>query len=109
VLVYVLPSTGIPWPVGIPIALAPIAAGVLLVRRMTAGGAAQGPDGLPVITGILRLPHPYPALARGMDQRIFAPVALVTDSGRRRAEAISTASAGVRREHPRPAAGIAGR
>ena len=52
VLAYALPSTGVPWPAGVAAALAPIAAGVLLIRRMTAGGA-QGPDGLRVVTGIL--------------------------------------------------------
>jgi hypothetical protein len=52
VLVYALPSTGIPWPVGIAIALAPIAAGLLLIHRLAASGA-HGPDGLRVITGIL--------------------------------------------------------
>ena len=52
-LVYALPSTGIAWPIGVVCALAPIAAGILLIRRLTAGGGAQGPDGLAVVTGIL--------------------------------------------------------
>jgi hypothetical protein len=52
VLVYALPSTGAPWPVGIAITLVPIAAGVLLIRRMAASGP-YGPDGLRVVTGIL--------------------------------------------------------
>jgi hypothetical protein len=52
VLVYTLPSTGVAWPVGIAIAVAPIAAGVLVVRR-TASGGAYGVDSLRVVTGIL--------------------------------------------------------
>ncbi len=53
VLVYALPSTGLPWPIGIAIALAPIAAGVLLVDRLTARNGGQRRDGLPVVTGIV--------------------------------------------------------
>jgi hypothetical protein len=52
VAVYALPSTGVPWPIGIAIALAPIAAGVLMDRLTTCDGGQQG-DGLPVVTGIL--------------------------------------------------------
>jgi hypothetical protein len=52
VLVYALPSTGIPWPAGIAVALVPIAAGVLLINRMATGGP-YGSDGLRVVTGIL--------------------------------------------------------
>jgi hypothetical protein len=52
VLVYTLPSAGIPWPVGIAITLVPITAGVLLIRRMAASGP-YGPDGLRVVTGII--------------------------------------------------------
>ena len=51
-LVYSLPSTGIPWPFGIAITLVPIAAGVLLIRRMAAS-SPYGPDGLRVVTGII--------------------------------------------------------
>lgn len=53
VLVYTVPSTGVPWPIGTLAALAPILAGVFLVRRLTSGGGVHGPDGLWVVTGIL--------------------------------------------------------
>jgi hypothetical protein len=52
VSVYSLPYTRIPWPLGILLALAPVAAGVILVRRLT----ARHPDnsnGLRVVTGVL--------------------------------------------------------
>jgi hypothetical protein len=52
ILVYALPSTGVRWPAGVVISLAPIAAATLLIRRMT-GGGPYGPDGLRVVTGIL--------------------------------------------------------
>lgn len=52
VLVYVLPSTALPWPLGVVVALAPIAVGVLLVRHLATNGP-YGPDGLRVVTGIL--------------------------------------------------------
>ncbi len=48
-LVYTVPSMGLPWPAGTLAALAPIAAGALLLRRLTTGG----PDGLWVVTGVL--------------------------------------------------------
>jgi hypothetical protein len=53
IVVYALPSTGLPWPIGIAIALAPIAAGVLLIDRLTTRDSGQRRDGLPVVTGIL--------------------------------------------------------
>ncbi|WP_433306384.1 hypothetical protein ACQP2F_20640 [Actinoplanes sp. CA-030573] len=45
VLVYAVPSTGLPWPAGTAVALAPIAAGVVLLGR--------GAEALTVVTGIL--------------------------------------------------------
>jgi hypothetical protein len=53
VLVYLVATTGIPWPIGLLVALAPIAAGVFLTRRSIRGSAFPGPDGLRVVTGIL--------------------------------------------------------
>lgn len=50
-LTYTVPSTGLPWPVGTALALAPIAAAVLLLRPMTTD--ACGPVGLRIVTGIL--------------------------------------------------------
>jgi hypothetical protein len=50
--VYGLPSTGIPWPIGVMIAVVPIAVGVVLVRVMATGGPA-GLDAMSVVTGIL--------------------------------------------------------
>ena len=49
VLTYALPTTGVPWPAGIVLALAPIAAGALVIRRLT----GPGPGGLAVVTGVL--------------------------------------------------------
>lgn len=46
VLVYALPPTGVPWPAGLVIALAPIAVAFLVVRHRPG-------DGLGVVTGIL--------------------------------------------------------
>jgi hypothetical protein len=51
-LVYALPGTGIPWPAGIALAVAPVAAGVLVIHRSASGGPC-GPDGLRVVTGIV--------------------------------------------------------
>lgn len=49
--VFGLPSTGIPWPIGIGIAVLPIALGALAVRFMATGGPA-GLDAMRVVTGI---------------------------------------------------------
>lgn len=51
-LTYAIPSSGLPWPVGVGVALAPVAAGVLFVRR-SAIDDPYGPDGLRVVTGVL--------------------------------------------------------
>jgi hypothetical protein len=51
-LVYAVPSTGLPWPAGLALALTPLAAGVLAVRRLATSGPL-GPDGLWTVTGIL--------------------------------------------------------
>lgn len=53
VLVYALPSTGVPWPAGIALTLAPLAVAAVLLRRRTATGDAYGPAGLRIVTGIL--------------------------------------------------------
>ena len=45
VLTYTVPATGLPWPVGVLVALAPIALGLFLLRRAD--------DGLRVVTGVL--------------------------------------------------------
>lgn len=45
-LTYAVPATGLPWPVGVAVAAAPLVAGVLVVRRFA-------PAGLAVVTGIL--------------------------------------------------------
>jgi hypothetical protein len=50
--VYTLPSTGLPWPLAIAISLAPIALGVVAVRRSVAGGP-YGPDASRVLAGML--------------------------------------------------------
>lgn len=52
VLVYAVPSTGLPWPAGLAVALAPLGLGVLAVRRWATTGAL-GRDGLWIVTGIL--------------------------------------------------------
>ncbi|MGI5230920.1 hypothetical protein [Actinoallomurus sp. CA-142502] len=52
VLVYAVPSTGLPWPAGVALTLAPLLAGVLAVRRWATTGPF-GRDGLCVVTGIL--------------------------------------------------------
>lgn len=52
-ITYAVPSTGLPWPVGMAIALAPIAAAGLLIRPMTATGDAYGPVGLRILVGVL--------------------------------------------------------
>jgi hypothetical protein len=51
-LVYAVPSTGLPWPVGLAATLIPLVAGVLAVRRWGTTGLS-GRDGLWVVTGIL--------------------------------------------------------
>lgn len=48
VAVYTVPATGLPWPVGAAVAFAPVAVGVVLVRRRAAGS-----DALRVIVGVL--------------------------------------------------------
>ena len=45
VLVYSVPAFGIPWPLGLAVALAPIGLGVLLLRRST--------DGLRIVSGMV--------------------------------------------------------
>jgi hypothetical protein len=52
VLVYAVPSTGLPWPAGLAAALTPLVLGVLAVRRWATTGPL-GRDGLWVVTGIL--------------------------------------------------------
>ena len=52
ILVYAVPSTGLPWPAGLAVALAPIGLGVLAVRRWSTTGPL-GRDGLWIVTGIL--------------------------------------------------------
>jgi hypothetical protein len=52
VSVYSIPSTGLPWPIGVALTLVPVAIGVLLVRRKATGGL-DGPDALRVVTGIV--------------------------------------------------------
>jgi hypothetical protein len=36
--VYSIPSTGLPWPIGVALTLIPVAIGILLVRRRATGG-----------------------------------------------------------------------
>jgi len=50
--VYSIPSTGLPWPIGVALSLVPVAIGILLVRRRATGGL-EGPDALRVVTGIV--------------------------------------------------------
>jgi hypothetical protein len=50
--VYSIPSTGLPWPIGVALSLLPVAIGILLVRRRATGGL-DGPDALRVVTGIV--------------------------------------------------------
>jgi hypothetical protein len=52
VVVYSLPSTSVVWPIGIAIAVAPVAAGIYVVRRI-ATGDSDGSDWLRVVIGIL--------------------------------------------------------
>jgi len=52
VLTYAVPSTGLPWPAGLVVALSPIGAGVVAVRCLATTGPL-GHDGLWVVTGIL--------------------------------------------------------
>ncbi|GIH68973.1 hypothetical protein [Sphaerimonospora thailandensis] len=54
-LTYAAPSTGLPWPAGLALALAPLVVGVLAVRRWATTGSL-GRDGLWVVTGILGCP-----------------------------------------------------
>jgi hypothetical protein len=49
---YAIPSTGLPWPIGVALTLVPVAIGILLVRRKATGGL-DGPDALRVVTGIV--------------------------------------------------------
>ncbi|GAA4965408.1 hypothetical protein GCM10025331_67070 [Actinoplanes utahensis] len=53
VLVYTVPSTGLAWPAGMVVTLAPVAAAALLINRLAAGDGAYGPDGLWAVTGIV--------------------------------------------------------
>ncbi len=50
-LTYAVPSFGVPWPVGLAIALAPVAAGAVVVRRARVD--LRGRDGLRLVTGVL--------------------------------------------------------
>jgi hypothetical protein len=50
--VYSIPSTRLPWPIGVALTLIPVAIGILLVRRRATGGL-DGPDALRVVTGIV--------------------------------------------------------
>lgn len=50
--VYLLPSTGLPWPVSIAITLVPIALGAVVIRRRATGGP-YGYDALRVIAGMV--------------------------------------------------------
>jgi hypothetical protein len=50
--VHSIPSTGLPWPIGVALTLIPVAIGILLVRRRATGGL-DGPDALRVVTGIV--------------------------------------------------------
>ena len=50
--VYYIPSTGLPWPIGVALALIPVAVGILLVRRRATGGL-EGQDALRVVTGVV--------------------------------------------------------
>lgn len=52
VAVYALPSTGVPWPIGIALSLVPVGVGVLLIRRLSMTDA-YGTDGLRAITGVV--------------------------------------------------------
>ncbi|WP_248961303.1 hypothetical protein [Sphaerisporangium perillae] len=52
VLVYAVPSTGLPWPAGLAATLTPLVVGVLAARRWATTGPL-GRDGLWVVTGIL--------------------------------------------------------
>jgi hypothetical protein len=52
VLTYAVAETGLPWPAGLAVALAPVVVGVLVVRRL-ASGDPYGRDGLRVVGGIL--------------------------------------------------------
>jgi hypothetical protein len=36
--VYSIPSTGLPWPIGVALTLIPVAIGIVLVRRTATGG-----------------------------------------------------------------------
>ncbi|MCW2786518.1 MAG: hypothetical protein JWP74_3035 [Marmoricola sp.] len=52
VLVYAVPSTGLAWPIGLVLSLAPVALGVLLLRGRVAGDR-YGADAFRVVLGIL--------------------------------------------------------
>ncbi|GAA0929278.1 hypothetical protein GCM10009554_11520 [Kribbella koreensis] len=52
VLVYAIPSTNLPWPIGTLISLLPIAIAILLVRRYASGGL-HGRDANRVLTGMI--------------------------------------------------------
>lgn len=90
VLVYALPTTGVPWPAGIVIAPAPIAAGALAIRRL------RPPDELPVVTGILGFFVLLDALI-GLGGRYDSPPARCS---RRPACGGSTGAAPDRSPHP---------
>lgn len=52
VLVYSVPSTGLPWPLGVLLALAPVALGAVVVRRRASGGL-YGADARRVLSGLI--------------------------------------------------------
>jgi hypothetical protein len=51
-LIYALPSSGLPWPASIALALVPIALGYAAIRRRASGGP-YGADALRVVTGMV--------------------------------------------------------
>ena len=52
ILTYTVPASGLPWPLGVSLSLLPVAAGVLVVRRL-AVTASYGSDGVRVVVGLL--------------------------------------------------------
>jgi hypothetical protein len=70
--VYSIPSTGLPWPIGVALTLIPVAIGILLVRRKATGGL-DGPDALRVVTGIVSIPLRRYCLWRGREKLLHQP------------------------------------
>lgn len=52
VAVYTLPTTELPWPLGVAVALVPVAVGIVVVRAMATTGP-YGVDGVRVVVGLL--------------------------------------------------------